>query len=519
MFTLTTAVLLTTVVSTGCDTTEPRVATAFNVQTPQQIDGTVGTVVSPAPAVQLLDQRGRPMADVPVAWLVSPGSGRITQDTTRTNGEGLATAAWTLGTTPGVHTLSAAVAGVEAVRFSASVGPGAPASLDAASPLVLQGVPGVPVAIRPAVRVRDQYGNAVGGVPVTFSLIAGNPIAGNSSGSITGSRRTTSASDGVARVGEWALGDDDLQLLLATSPAFPRDSLLFRATTVASAFTIDARFVNGAPSLRHALAVERAIERWRRVIVGPLPPVRISANAGECGPGVPTINNETIPDLRIYINLDSIDGTRGVLGRAGPCYIRTATGLPVVGYVELDTADLTLLDSLAILDDVMAHEFGHVLGLQAFNWELRGLVADLGTDDPYYRGAAARDQFGLLGGASYTKIPVPLENTGNVGTRDSHWRLSVLRPELMVGFAQRGGMPLSRITAAALADLGYQVRLERAEPFMVAPVAPLRMGDTDPLTLVQFGDDAWPSPVWRVDAQGRRTLVRGGDWRVTRQRK
>lgn len=504
----------------GCDTTAPRVASSWSAESPRQLTGTVGAVVSPAPELRVLDQRGRPLADVAVAWLVSPGSGSIARDSTRTNVQGVATAPlWTLGTIPGVQTLSASVTGLETIRFDATVTPGAPASFTAATPVVLQGATGLAIAVRPAVRVRDAFGNAVGGVAVSFSLLAGTPMAGNTRGVITGTRRTTGTDDGIARVGEWVLGDDDLQLLLATSPAFPRDTILFRATTVASAFTIDARFVNGAPSMRHALAVERAIERWRRVIVGPLPPVRVAANAGECGPGVPTINNETISDLRIYINLDSIDGPRGVLGRAGPCLIRTATGLPVVGYVELDTADLTLLDSIAILDDVMAHEFGHVLGLQAFNWDLRGLAADLGTDNPYYRGAAAREQFQMLGGVVYPSVPVPLENTGNVGTRDSHWRLSVLKPELMVGFAQRGGMPLSRITAAALADLGYQVRLERAEPFTVTPVAPLFLGGVNSAGLLPLGDDAWPSPVWSVDANGTRTLVRGGDWRVTRQRK
>src|SRR5690606_8376593 len=126
--------------------------------------------------------------------------------------------------------------------------------------------------------------------------------------------------------------------------------------------------------------------RWRNVIAGQLEPAQVFANADECGPGVPALD-AVIPNVRLYINFDSIDGVGKVLGRAGPCIIRTASGLPVVGYVELDTADLVNLNSNGTLDDVMTHEFGHVLGLQSFNWNRRGLVSGLGEADPFYQGA------------------------------------------------------------------------------------------------------------------------------------
>ena len=54
---------------------------------------------------------------------------------------------------------------------------------------------------------------------------------------------------------------------------------------------------------------------------------------------------------------------------------------------------------------------------------------------------------------------------GGPGTRDGHWRETVFHNELMSGFISEPGNPLSRITAASLADLGYQVDLDAAEPF------------------------------------------------------
>jgi hypothetical protein len=282
-------------------------------------------------------------------------------------------------------------------------------------------------------------------------------------------------------------------------------------------FFIDVHYLNGEPSSRNLLAVERAISRWRSVIAGELVPARVIAPANGCGPNVPAID-ATISNVRMYVNFDSIDGPGSILGRAGPCFVRTEGGLPVVGFVELDTADLTNLNANGTLDDVMTHEFGHVLGLQSFNWNRRGLINGLGSADPIFQGAEGRAAFAEIGGGTYTGTPVPLENTGGQGTRDSHWRLTVLRRELMVGFAQPGGMPLSRLSVGALADLGYQVRLDNAETFTVPAFGSAAFGAMvmPGVGAVSYGNDEWPSPIWSVDRQGRKTLVRDSDWRITR---
>ena len=60
---------------------------------------------------------------------------------------------------------------------------------------------------------------------------------------------------------------------------------------------------------------------------------------------------------------------------------------------------------------------------------------------------------------------VPLEDTGAPGTRDNHWRESVFGAELMTGYLNDGVNPLSRLSVASLADLGYQVDVTQADAY------------------------------------------------------
>ena len=62
--------------------------------------------------------------------------------------------------------------------------------------------------------------------------------------------------------------------------------------------------------------------------------------------------------------------------------------------------------------------------------------------------------------------PVPVANTGGPGTAEGHWRENIFDHELMTGYAEDSGpMPLSRLTIAALEDLGYAVDYDQADDF------------------------------------------------------
>jgi hypothetical protein len=222
------------------------------------------------------------------------------------------------------------------------------------------------------------------------------------------------------------------------------------ATT--SPFTIEIRFVGGLTSSQQA-AFAAAADRWAKVIVGDLPAVMV--------------DGEVIDDLLILAQGEPIDGPGKILGQAGPTHIRPASAgaaafLPVKGVMSFDTADLAQMETNGTLNDVITHEMGHVLGLGTV-WSRKGLLSGAGTANPTFTGTTASREYGALRGGG--PQPVPVENTGGPGTRDSHWRESVFRNELMTGFIAGPGNPLSRMTAASFGDLGYEVDVDAADAY------------------------------------------------------
>ncbi|MEZ5293915.1 MAG: leishmanolysin-related zinc metalloendopeptidase [Vicinamibacterales bacterium] len=221
---------------------------------------------------------------------------------------------------------------------------------------------------------------------------------------------------------------------------------------IASAYTIEVRFLGGLTESQKQ-AFKKAADRWSRVIVGDLPSV--------------VVNGEVIDDLLIEAEGVPIDGVGKILGQAGPRRLRPmaagkAAMLPATGLMSFDTADLASMEADGTLVDVITHEMGHVIGIGTI-WERKGLLAGVGTTNPTFIGSNAKKAFGVLRGTG--PKPVPVENTGGPGTRDSHWRESVFRNELMSGFISEADNPLSRLTVASLIDLGYEVSLSAAEPY------------------------------------------------------
>ncbi len=118
--------------------------------------------------------------------------------------------------------------------------------------------------------------------------------------------------------------------------------------------------------------------------------------------------------------------------------------------MQFDSADLSNLETLGLLQATIMHEMGHVIGVGALNaWDNQ--VSGLGGADPRFIGPKAVTQWQALGGTGN----VPVENTGSAGTRDSHWREVTFNNELMTGFVDLASNPLSRLTVASLEDLGY----------------------------------------------------------------
>jgi hypothetical protein len=149
------------------------------------------------------------------------------------------------------------------------------------------------------------------------------------------------------------------------------------------------------------------------------------------------------------------------------------------------------------LNDVVLHEIGHILGFGTI-WGSLGLISGAGSADPAFTGVSAITAYTSAGGTGAT---VPVENTGSSGTRDGHWRESMLRNELMTGYLSALSNPLSAITIASLQDMGYAGNVAAASAYDVAGIA----GTAASIEL--HGAETMILPRYRVDAAGVRTRV------------
>lgn len=188
---------------------------------------TAGTAVAVPPAVTVRDANGNPKGDVVVTFAVASGGGSITGGTATTNAAGVATVgSWTLGSGTGTNTLTASEPGLAPVAFTAAATVGAAAALNKSAGDNQSAEPGTPVAVPPAVTVRDANGNPNAGVVVTFAVASGG-------GSVTGATATTNSA-GVATVGSWTLGPGaGINTLTASAPGI--GAVTFTASAVAAA--------------------------------------------------------------------------------------------------------------------------------------------------------------------------------------------------------------------------------------------------------------------------------------------
>jgi Ca2+-binding RTX toxin-like protein len=232
-----------------------------------------------------------------------------------------------------------------------------------------------------------------------------------------------------------SLGGDDI----GTAPISP-------GQTPADTFDIELRF-SGSFTANQRAIIQAAADRWEDVIIGDIPDVFV--------PGVGQVD-----DLVVDIRSFTLDGPGGVLGQAALVATRVGSSLPSAAFIEFDTADITALESAGQLDDVALHELGHSLGFGAI-WQDLGLITGAGGPNPQFIGTMAVNEYNLRFNTNATGVPV--ENMGGPGTADVHWRETVLTNELMTGFLDGGSNPLTRLTIAQFADLGYQVDLTAAD--------------------------------------------------------
>jgi uncharacterized protein (DUF2141 family) len=229
--------------------------------------------------------------------------------------------------------------------------------------------------------------------------------------------------------------------------------------SASSQFTITVNLTGSGLTDPIRAAFTSAANEWMKIITA--------------APGVTT--------LTIDASIAPIDGVGKILGQAGPTQLSGGTYIPTRGVMQFDSADLTNMANNGSLADVIFHEMGHVLGFGTI-WSYKKVTSGP-SSDPRYTG------------------------TGTVG---AHWRESIFSNEIMTGYINAGLNPVSTITIASMADLGYTVDMTAADAYVIPGVTPLGSGlisgtvfnDTDQDGSMDNGETGAAGRTVYLDANG-----------------
>jgi hypothetical protein len=444
----------------------------------------VGTPVDGALVLKLTDGAGNRLAGF--AFGLSVSAGALADDSVTTDSAGEVTIpSWQLGTISGTQSLTATSGEFSKVlNFQVKAGPVASLVLSR----VAAGFAAESIGVAPRFTARDSFGNPVAGDTLLLSITAGG-------GSVP--PMMTFDVRGVIDIAGWVLGPvPGVNTLHAEAGGHSFD--VSATSTAAGTFNIVLQPIDP----RWAAEFRAAAFQWRRRITGDITDINnLTIPAGTCSPFQQAISG-TVDDLIIAATIRTLDGPGGLLGSAGPCYIRTATSLPLVGTMEFDLADIVAIEEAGSLDDLIMHEMGHVLGIGTI-WTNRSLLVDAGTVSSSYVGAGGKAGWAEIGGvAAFGVTNVPVENSGGPGTRDAHWREVVMPSELMTGYLSAAVNPMSAVTVKSLGDLGYTIDAATADPYTVQTAPPVEPGGRGIRIRDQVG-----TPRFTVDEHGKVTPI------------
>jgi hypothetical protein len=176
----------------------------------------VGVTNQPLPdplVVRVDNAQGDPARGVTVSWSVTNGGGTVSQSSVRTGNDGRAEVQWILGGSAGQQTVTALVADLQAVVFSARAEVTGVPHLTIGIQPSTSAVSGVPFTEQPVIQVLGANGSPLPGVSVT---------ATTEGATLSGTSVVQSDASGTARYTDLALsGAEGTYHLTFTAPDFP----------------------------------------------------------------------------------------------------------------------------------------------------------------------------------------------------------------------------------------------------------------------------------------------------------
>ncbi|HEY4319808.1 MAG TPA: Ig-like domain-containing protein [Gemmatimonadales bacterium] len=133
---------------------------------------TVGTAAGAPIVVQVKDQNGNNVSGVAVTFSASGGSS-VTSASAVTDAQGMASTGFTVANIAGADTITAHVAGLAALPIPVTGLPGAASVLAKVSGDTQTVAVSTSLGLPLVVQARDQFGNAVPGVSVTYTTTGG----------------------------------------------------------------------------------------------------------------------------------------------------------------------------------------------------------------------------------------------------------------------------------------------------------------------------------------------------------
>jgi hypothetical protein len=391
---------------------------------------------------------------------------------------------WIPGTVAGTASVTASVDTITRTSEPLLIRPGSPATLELAPGPGAVGFAGELVSAPIRLFKRDQYGNKITDVALTMNVLSGGGVAVSST-----------AGPDSSILAWWTLGPVPgiNEIGLSSGTGTLNVSVNAPASTP---FKIGLRGVPAA----YVSYFGNALYQWRRRITADIPDISVNIAGGQCAPFQEGLSG-VVDDLIIDVSIGTIDGPGGILGGATPCFIRTASKLPILGVMQFDVADAATLIADGTFGDVVLHEMGHVLGIGSL-WSTNGILINPGTSSPQYTGAGGQQGWAEIGGLPLGTVNVPVENTGGAGTRDSHWREIIMPSELMTGYLSALVNPMSAVTVRSLTDLGYTIDAATADPYTVQTAPPVEPGGRGIRIRDQVG-----TPRFTVDENGKVTPI------------
>jgi hypothetical protein len=494
------------------DSTGPPVPKSVTMDASVALEGVAGIVLPAAPTFVVKDQSGHALAGVSVTVAVTAGGGTLTDAPTTSRDGPTPVGTWKLGNVAGVNTITITVGSLTPLVINVTGKPGAPAGMIVVAGDNQSALAGTPVQVPPAVQVRDQFGNGVPGVPVTFTVSEGEGIVSSTPVNTDATGKATSP--------QWTLGRSAVPQTLRAFTAGNFSAAV--SASIQSDYDVDLRFFGPEMPLSTAGMFTAAAAKIKAMVIGDVPdvfvptPLDLANDSTGCGvDGLPTAFTGQIDDVIIYASVGPIDGVNNILAFSFPCFIRTSppNNQTVFGIMKFDSDDLNNMIAQGNLTDVIQHEMLHVVGFGTL-WNLYGVLAGAGTAATRYTGALGVGGCISMGGATVCPGSVPVENLGGAGTADSHWRESVFFNELMTGFIQRPSQvqtrpinPLSVMTIQSIGDIGYQVNPKAADDYTIPGTSAAR---TSGQLNVDNTPQVWETvmrPKYQITRSGRISLV------------